>query len=70
MTGVTVVTGAAGHVGSNLCAALCADGHRVRAVDLREPVEAIHHGAQWVRADIRDALVHYAGTQLLRSDNI
>jgi dihydroflavonol-4-reductase len=52
---VTVVTGAAGHVGSNLCAALCADGHRVRAVDLREPVEAIRHGAQWVRADIRDA---------------
>lgn len=49
-----VVTGAAGHVGSNLCAALRADGHPVRAIDLREPVAAIRHGARWVRADIRD----------------
>lgn len=52
---VTVVTGAAGHVGSNLCAALLADGHDVRAVDLREPVRALRHGARWVQADVRDA---------------
>ena len=52
---VTVVTGAAGHVGSNLCAALLDDGEAVRAVDIREPVRAIRHGAQWVGADIRDA---------------
>jgi dihydroflavonol-4-reductase len=50
-----VVTGAAGHVGTNLCLALLADGHEVRAVDLREPVRAVRHGARWVRADIRDA---------------
>jgi len=49
-----VVTGAAGHVGTNLCLALLADGHEVRAVDLREPVRAVRHGARWVRADIRD----------------
>lgn len=50
-----VVTGAAGHVGTNLCLALLADGHDVRAVDLREPVRAVRHGARWIRADIRDA---------------
>ncbi len=51
---VTVVTGAAGHVGSNLCVALRADGETVRAVDIREPVRAMRHGAEWVHADIRD----------------
>jgi Nucleoside-diphosphate-sugar epimerases len=50
-----VVTGAAGHVGTNLCLALLADGHDVRAVDLREPVRAVRHGARWVKADVRDA---------------
>lgn len=50
-----VVTGAAGHVGTNLCLALLADGHEVRAVDLREPARAVRHGARWIRADIRDA---------------
>lgn len=50
-----VVTGAAGHVGTNLCLSLLADGHEVRAVDIREPVRAIRHGARWIRADIRDA---------------
>lgn len=49
-----VVTGAAGHVGTNLCLALLADGQEVRAVDIREPVRAVRHGARWVRADVRD----------------
>jgi dihydroflavonol-4-reductase len=49
-----VVTGAAGHVGSNLCVSLRAGGQEVRAVDLREPVRALAHGARWVRADVRD----------------
>lgn len=49
-----VVTGAAGHVGTNLCLSLLADGHEVRAVDLREPVRAVRHGARWIRADVRD----------------
>jgi dihydroflavonol-4-reductase len=51
---VIVVTGAAGHVGTNLCLALRADDAQVRAVDIREPVRAIRHGAEWIRADIRD----------------
>src|SRR5215831_8663686 len=50
----TVVTGAAGHVGSNLCVSLRAEGQEVRAVDLRRPVRALEHGACWVRADVRD----------------
>ncbi len=52
---LTVVTGAAGHVGTNLCAALLADGHAVRAVDIRAPVTAVQRGAEWIRADVRDA---------------
>jgi dihydroflavonol-4-reductase len=51
---VTVVTGAAGHVGTNLCLALRAEGEVVRAVDIREPERAVRHGAMWIRADIRD----------------
>jgi dihydroflavonol-4-reductase len=51
----TVVTGAAGHVGSNLCVSLHAEGQEVRAVDLRRPVRALEHGARWVRADVRDS---------------
>jgi dihydroflavonol-4-reductase len=49
-----VVTGAAGHVGSNLCVALRAEGHEVRAVDIRRPVRAIEHGSRWLRSDVRD----------------
>jgi dihydroflavonol-4-reductase len=49
-----VVTGAAGHVGSNLCVALREAGHEVRAVDIRRPVRAMEHGSRWLRADVRD----------------
>lgn len=35
--GTVVVTGAAGFIGSSLCAALLDDGHRVRGVDRRDP---------------------------------
>jgi UDP-glucuronate 4-epimerase len=35
--GVAVVTGAAGFIGSHLCAALLADGHRVRGIDNFDP---------------------------------
>lgn len=52
---LTVVTGAAGHVGTNLCASLLAEGHAVRAVDIREPLTAVQHGATWINADVRDA---------------
>jgi len=51
---VIIVTGASGHVGTNLCLALRAEGHEVRAVDVREPVQAVRHGARWVNADVRD----------------
>jgi len=51
---LSVVTGGSGYVGTNLCIALLADGHIVRVVDPREPVTAIRHGAEWIRADIRD----------------
>jgi dihydroflavonol-4-reductase len=51
---LAVVTGAAGHVGTNLCLDLLGDGHAVRAVDLREPTTAVRHGATWHRTDVRD----------------
>jgi dihydroflavonol-4-reductase len=53
---VIVVTGGAGHIGTNLVAALRADGHDVRVVDLREPVTGLRLGAGWIRADVRDRL--------------
>jgi dihydroflavonol-4-reductase len=53
---VIVVTGASGHVGTNLCLALRAEGHAVRAVDMRRPVRAIEQGVRWLRADVRDAV--------------
>ncbi|MDT5037187.1 MAG: hypothetical protein QOE03_2372 [Micromonosporaceae bacterium] len=54
-TDLAVVTGGAGHVGTNLVEALTAAGHQVRVVDLREPVTACGFGAQWVQADVRNA---------------
>ncbi len=51
---MVVVTGGAGHVGTNLANALLADGHQVLIVDVREPVSAIGNGARWLRADVRD----------------
>jgi len=53
--GLAVVTGGAGHLGTNLAAALREAGEDVRVVDLREPVTARRLGATWVRADVRDA---------------
>jgi dihydroflavonol-4-reductase len=52
---LAAVTGAAGHVGTNLCVALLENGHAVRAIDVREPVTAVRRGAVWIRADVRDA---------------
>jgi dihydroflavonol-4-reductase len=49
-----VVTGGAGHVGTNLVLSLLADGEAVRVVDLRDPSTARHRGATWFRADVRD----------------
>ena len=51
---VTVVTGGAGHIGTNVVAALRADGHDVRVIDLRKPLTGLRLGADWIRADVRD----------------
>jgi nucleoside-diphosphate-sugar epimerase len=48
------VTGGAGHVCTNLVAALRGDGQAVRVIDLVRPVTALRRGAEWVRADVRD----------------
>jgi dihydroflavonol-4-reductase len=52
--GAVVVTGGAGHIGTNLVAALREDGEDVRVVDIREPRTARRLGATWVDADVRD----------------
>ena len=46
-----VVTGGAGHIGSNLVESLIGDGHDVRVVDLRRPPAV---AATWVQLDVRD----------------
>jgi dihydroflavonol-4-reductase len=47
------ITGGAGHIGTDLAAALCADGHSVRVIDVVRPATAMRHGPEWVRADVR-----------------
>ena len=49
-----VVTGGAGHIGTNLALDLLASGESVTIVDLRDPVTARRQGAQWINADVRD----------------
>ena len=51
---VAVVTGA-GHIGCNLVRALLETDRDVLIVDLREPTALCDLGAQWIRADVRDA---------------
>src|SRR5262245_41943375 len=53
--GLTVVTGASGHIGANLTRALVAQGRRLRAV-IRDGDAALRGvPAEIVRADVRDA---------------
>jgi dihydroflavonol-4-reductase len=51
---LAVVTGGAGHLGTNLASELLSAGLAVRVVDCREPTTAIRLGAEWVNADVRD----------------
>jgi dihydroflavonol-4-reductase len=51
---LTLVTGGAGHVGTNLVDALTADGHCVRVVDLLAPSTRLPANVQWFVADVRD----------------
>jgi nucleoside-diphosphate-sugar epimerase len=64
--GTVVVTGAAGFIGSSLCGALLAGGHRVRAIDRRDPATDLeaaanlaairsHPGLELHVADLLDA---------------
>lgn len=66
VTAPIVVTGAAGFIGSTLCASLLADGHTVRGIDRRDPtldrlaeanLGAVvdHPRFELVRADVLDA---------------
>jgi len=48
---VIVVTGGAGHIGSNLVESLISDGHDVRVVDRRRPPAL---AATWIQLDVRD----------------
>lgn len=54
MSGIALVTGGGGHVGTNLIRSLVEDGSKVRVVDSREPTAALSLGAEWVAADVRD----------------
>ena len=52
---VCVVTGAGGHLGTNLVRSLLEQGRDVRVVDVREPCDLVDIGAQYACADVRDA---------------
>lgn len=49
-----MVTGAGGHIGTNLVRTLLDQGRDVRIVDHREPTALVGLGADYVRADVRD----------------
>jgi len=51
---VCAVTGAAGHIGTNLVRELLAEGRDTRIIDLREPAALVALGAGLVTADVRD----------------
>jgi dihydroflavonol-4-reductase len=51
----TVVTGGTGHLGTNLVAALRAEGQDVLVVSQSQPSNATRLGAAWICADVRDA---------------
>ena len=51
---VCAVTGAAGHIGTNLVRELLAQGRDTRIIDLREPAALVALGADFVTADVRD----------------
>ena len=51
---LALVTGGAGHVGTNLVDALAADDHHVRVVDIRPPCSRVPANVRWFEADIRD----------------
>jgi dihydroflavonol-4-reductase len=51
---VAVVTGAGGHIGTNLVRALLEQGRDVVAVDLHESPALVRLGARWISADVRD----------------
>jgi dihydroflavonol-4-reductase len=52
-SGLTVVTGGSGYVGTNLVLALRAAGRPVRVVDLRQPTVR-DPAVTWIQADVRD----------------
>ncbi|MDP7039761.1 MAG: NAD-dependent epimerase/dehydratase family protein [Myxococcota bacterium] len=52
--GLKVVTGASGHIGANLVAALLAAGHQVRALFHRRKGLLEHDDIEWVRGDVLD----------------